>query len=81
MKKRNVTLSLPEDLIRKAKLQAVKESKSLNQFVCEAMEYRVERESGYRSAMQRHLRLLEKGTDLGTRGKISITREDLHERE
>jgi hypothetical protein len=81
MEKKNLTLSLPEDLIRRAKLQAVRENKSLNQFVREAMEYRVELESGYQGARQRHLKLLGKGADLGTRGKISIDREELHERE
>jgi hypothetical protein len=78
--KRNVTLSVPEDLIRRAKLQAVLENKSLNQFVCEAVEYRIEQESGYQSARQRHLRLLEKGADLGTCGNVSVPREELHER-
>ncbi len=78
--KRNVTLSVPEDLIRRAKLQAVRENKSLNQFVCEAMEYRVEQGSGYQGARQRHLRLLEKGSDLGTCGSIPVSREELHER-
>ncbi len=81
MDKKNLTLSLPGDLIRRAKLQAVRENKSLNQFVREAMEYRVELESGYQSARQRHLKLLARDTDLGTNGKTTIAREELHERE
>jgi hypothetical protein len=36
----------------------VRENKSLNQFVREAMEYRVELESGYQGARQRHLNLV-----------------------
>ena len=37
-------------------------------------------EDGYAESQRRLLRSLRKGYDLGTRGKIKWTRDDLHER-
>lgn len=40
----------------------------------------VERESGYDAARQRSLALLREGADLGTGGRVTWSRDDLHER-
>jgi hypothetical protein len=40
----------------------------------------VERETGYDSARERSLALLSQGIDLGTGGRVSWSRDDLHER-
>ena len=79
--KRNVTLSLPYSLLQKAKLMAVKKDKSLNQFMKEALEEKIRKDSGYKSAKQRQLRLLDMKIDLGTKGLFSVSREEIHERE
>lgn len=76
----NVTLSLPDDLLREARHLAVDEGVSLSKFVARSLEQRVESVRGYRSARDRQLRLLRQGLDLGTRGSTSWSRESLHER-
>ncbi len=80
MKRRNVTLSLPEPLLRKAKVVAAKKEKSLSELLREALEEKVREHTGYKRAMERQRKLLEKGLDLGTEGNIVISREDLHAR-
>ncbi len=80
MEKQNVTLSLPKPLLKKAKTLAAKKEKSLNEFVRESLEEKVRESTGYKKAMERQLRRMKKGFDLGTQGKIKLTREELHER-
>ena len=80
MEKQNVTLPLPKMLIRKAKLLAVREDKSLTQLVRDLLEREVERQAGYAKAMSRQRRLLKKGFNLGTKGRITVSREQIHER-
>ncbi len=77
---RNVTLYLSRDLIQKTKIMAVKEDRSLSSYMKEALEEKIRKDSGYKKARKRQLRLIEKGFDLGTRGKIVIYRDKLHER-
>lgn len=78
--RRNVTLSLSSDLLYRAKLAAVKQDKSLSEFMREALEEKMQKKSGYQKAKQRQLKMIEMKLDLGTKGKIHIAREDLHER-
>lgn len=80
MEKQNVTLSLPKPLLKKAKTIAAKKEKSLNEFVRESLEEKVRESTGYKKAMERQLRLMKKGFDLGTQGKIKFAREEIHER-
>jgi len=78
--RRNVTLSLSTDLLYRAKLAAVKEDKSLSEFMREALEEKMKKASGYENAKQRQFKMLEMNLDLRTKGQIQISREDLHER-
>jgi hypothetical protein len=78
--RRNVTLSLSNSLLYRAKLAAVKENKSLSEFMREALDDKMQRSSGYEQAKKRQLKMLEMNLDLGTKGQIQISREDLHER-
>lgn len=78
--RRNVTLSLSNDLLYRAKLAAVKQDKSLSEFMREALEEKIQKTSGYQEARKRQLKMLETKLDLGTNGKIPADREDLHER-
>jgi hypothetical protein len=78
--RRNVTLSLSNDLLYRAKLAAVKQDKSLSEFMREALEEKMLKASGYQKARKRQLRMIETKLDLGTKGKILIDRKDLHER-
>jgi hypothetical protein len=76
----NVTVSLPEHLLREARHLAVDEGLSLSRFVALSLEQRVEAVRGYRSARERQLRLLHQGLELGTHGTLTWARESLHER-
>jgi len=78
--KRNLTLSLPYPLIRKAKEMAVREERSLNDYVRRAITEKIDRSSGFTKARERQLRYLKKGFDLGTRGRRPAERETLHDR-
>jgi hypothetical protein len=76
----NVTLSLPEDLLREARHLAVDEGVSLSRFVALSLERRVEAVRGYRMARERQMRLVRQGLELGTHGTVTWARESLHER-
>ncbi|TAK34308.1 MAG: CopG family transcriptional regulator [Chloroflexota bacterium] len=80
MKQRNVTLSLPDDVLREARHLAVDHGLSLSRYLSLLLEEQVESARQYRAARDRQLRLLEHGLNLGTQGKVTWTREELHER-
>lgn len=80
MERQNVTLSLPKALLKKAKQLAVMKEKSLSDLLRETLEERVEEETGYQRAKERQIAVMEKGIDLGTEGKITVSREQVHER-
>ena len=80
MERQNITLSMPMSLLKKAKTMAVMEGKSLSELLRITLEEKIKRETGYRSAKSRQISLMETGFNLGTKGRISIDREELHER-
>ena len=80
MEKQNVTLSIPRPLLKQAKIIAASQDKSLSQFLRESLEEKVREEADYNKAKKTQLRLLKKGLDLGTRGVMKISRDDLHVR-
>jgi len=80
MQKRNVTLSMPTKLIRRAKALAVSRGKSLSELLRESLEEKVLEATGYQRAMNRQLGVLKVGFDLGLRGKIPWSRDSVHER-
>jgi len=80
VEKRNLTLSLPYPLINKAKELAVREERSLNDYVRLAIEEKIVRASGFAEARERQLRRLKDGFNLGTKGRRPADRETLHER-
>ena len=79
MAKRNLTVSMPEELIMKTKVAAAKQGVSMNAYIQEAVETRLRESSGYAAAMKRQLKTMESGLSLGLKGK-RIRREDVHER-
>ena len=80
MANRNITLSLPEDVLREANILAVNRHTSVSRLVADVLKEMVERESGYALARQRQMASMERGLNLGTHGKITWTRDELHER-
>jgi metal-responsive CopG/Arc/MetJ family transcriptional regulator len=80
MQRQNVTLSLPQNLLKQAKHLATSRHSSLSELMRESLQEKVEEASGYRAAMERQLRLIQTGFDLGTNGVMIVTRDELHER-
>ncbi len=80
MDKRNVTLSLPRSVVRKAEKIAKNQNRSLSELVAELVSELVEREEQYASAKRKHPAQLAQDPNLGTNGSISWTRADLHDR-
>lgn len=75
---RNITLNLPTDLIRQAKVYSAENDISVNAFVRELLEEALSRRSRTRVAVKRLLALAEKVSSDVDPG--SIRREDLYER-
>lgn len=77
---RNLTLKLDEHLYRAVKVVAAQRDSSISALVTEKLTELVEEETGYAQARAHALELLDQGFDLGTKGKVSWTRDELHER-
>jgi hypothetical protein len=77
---RNITLSLPEEDLQRAKIIAIQRGTSLSQLLTRMIKDLADQETGYRLAKARSLALLEEGADLGTDGRARWSRDDLHER-
>ncbi len=80
MQTQNVTLSLPKDKLRQAKLIAVQRQISLSGLLARLIEDLVKSEQRYDRSRRHHMAILEQGYDLGTRGRAHATREELHGR-
>lgn len=80
MANRNITLSLPEEDLKRARIVAVQRGTSLSQLLTGMIKELADQETGYALAKARSLALLEEGRDLGTNGEIRWSRDDLHER-
>ncbi len=76
----NVTLAIPKDVLRKAKILAVQKNTSLSGLLTQTLTDLVAHQEAYEQARQRNLALLKNGFDLGTNGQIAWKREHLHER-
>jgi hypothetical protein len=80
MEHQNITLSLPKDILLKAKHIAIEKQTSLSGLLARTLEEMVKREDSYKKARERHLTILNKVPDLGTNGSISWSRGDIYER-
>jgi len=78
MEKQNVTLSLPRDILKKGKMLAAQKGISLSELVWELLQMAAENEEGYRASAERQIRRMKDGIPLGTKGKISWKRDQLH---
>ena len=76
----NVTLAIPKDILRKAKIIAVQRNTSLSGLLTQTLTDLVANQEAFEQAKQRNLMLLKSGFDLGTHGQTSWKREDLHGR-
>jgi len=77
---RNITLALPKNLLRKVKLLAVERDMSVSRLLAETLEELVKRDDAYERAYARWREDMRHLRSLGTNGKITWTRDELHER-
>jgi hypothetical protein len=80
MERQNITLSIPKELLQKAKIIAVQNNTSLSGLLSDFIARIANEEEAYQMARSRHRRLLKKGFDFGLEGEIPWKREELHER-
>ncbi|HUT83274.1 MAG TPA: CopG family transcriptional regulator [Thermodesulfobacteriota bacterium] len=80
MEKQNITLSLPREVLKKGKMLAAERGISFNELVRKLIQATTENEEEYRTAAERQIRMMKKGFNLGTKGKISWKRNELHKR-
>ncbi len=80
MERQNVTISVPKPLLKKAKIFAANIDKSLSEFFRETLEQRIREAEGFNQSKNRQLKLLKNGLNLGTKGKITIKRDELYDR-
>jgi hypothetical protein len=76
--KQNLTVRLKRETIQKAKIIAARKSTSISQLVERQIEHLVGKDAEYEKAKREALALLDKGFNMG--GKITATRDELHER-
>lgn len=77
---RNITLALPRELLRKVKVFAAERNTSVSSLLAETLRDLIERGSAYDRARRRALASLARHRDLGTGGRATWTRDELHER-
>jgi predicted transcriptional regulator len=80
VKTRNVTLALPDDLVRKVKVIAAQRDTSISAILAAQLQRLADDEEGYLAAMDDLMTDLRRGYDLGTQGQIQSDRDSLHER-
>lgn len=77
---RNITLALPGELLRKVKVLAAERNTSVSRLLTETLRDLIERETAYDRAHRRALASLAHPRHLGTGGRATWTRDELHER-
>jgi hypothetical protein len=79
--KQNVTLALPRRLLRRVKIAAAERETSMTAIITRLLEDFVrQKDDDYEKAMRHALVAMKKGYDIGTHGKRTWTRDELHER-
>ena len=78
MAKQNVTVSLTQETIRKAKILAARRGSSISGLLAEQIELLVGEDEAYERGRRQALALMDKGFHMG--GMIRATRDEWHER-
>lgn len=79
MEHQNVTLSIPKEVLRRAKHIAIERGTSLSGLLTQLITELTIREEKYSRAQERHLAMLDR-FNMGTGGQIAGSREELHAR-
>jgi predicted transcriptional regulator len=77
---RNITLALPRELLRRLKRLAVERDSSISATVRDLIEDAVRADDAYERAHRRWREDVKQARNLGTYGKRTWTRDELHER-
>jgi hypothetical protein len=80
MRSRNLTVNLPEPLLLALRVCAATRNQSMTSIVKEAIERTVEEGDEAGQAAKRLIERMRNSPDRGIGGKITWTRDDLHER-
>lgn len=76
----NVTLSVPRELLKRVKRLAADRETSVSALMTEALARLTDEDRRYSAARKRALGALKSARSLGTRGRRTWTRDELHER-
>jgi len=77
---RNITLSLPRELLRQIKRLAADRDTSVSSMMIEALTRLADEDRRYSAARKRSLAALGSARPLGTGGRRTWSRDELHER-
>ena len=78
MSKRNLTLSVPDDLVRRVKVLAAERDTSISMLVTELLEHAID-DDGYDEVWAAEEELMAAGIGMEV-GSVGWTRDDLHDR-
>lgn len=76
----NITLRLPRDLLRRMKRLAADRDTSVSALLAEALARLADEDRRYSAARRRALAAMRSARSLGTGGRPTWTRDELHER-
>jgi len=76
----NVTLSLPRDLLKRVRRLAADRESSMSALMTEALARVVDEDRRFAATRRQGLAALRSPGSLGTKGRPTWTRDDLHER-
>jgi hypothetical protein len=77
---KNVTLSLPEALLRRFRVYAASRNQSMTSVMAEAIRKLMDEDQQTSRARRRLLERMRNAPDRGTAGHLTWTRDELHER-
>jgi hypothetical protein len=77
---KNVTLSVPEPLLRRFRVYAASRNTSMSQLMSDAIGKMIDEEGERQAAATRMIERMRNSPSRGTGGKITWTREELYER-
>ena len=77
---KNVTLSLPESLVRRFRVYAAERGESMTSLMAQAIQKMIVEDQQTAKAKRRFIERIRNAPDRGTKGMIRWTREELHER-
>ena len=77
---KNVTLSLPEPLLRRFRIHAASRNQSMTSLMAEGIRQMLDQERDSEKTKRRLLRRMRNAPGRGAGGRLTWTREELHER-